>query len=54
MTVPQELLDRGGMKRDVLVLGVGKLLELWDPDTFFAAASKHEVDGGEIDDLLYD
>ena len=54
VTVPQELLDRGGMKRDVLVLGVGKHLELWDPDTFFAAASEHEVDGGEIDDLLYD
>lgn len=54
ITVAQELLEKCGIQKEVLVLGVGKHLELWDPETFFEAAAGHEVDGGEIDDLLYD
>jgi len=54
LTVPQELLAHGDVTKDVLVLGVGKHMELWNPDTYFALEKDHESDGGEIDDLLYD
>ena len=54
VTVPQDLLEHAGIAGEVLVLGVGRHMELWDPDTFFAQAAKHADDGNQIDDLLFD
>jgi DNA-binding transcriptional regulator/RsmH inhibitor MraZ len=51
--VAQELLDHAGVARDALVLGVGGLLELWDPTRYEKAAGGRTVDRGAIDDQLY-
>jgi MraZ protein len=53
-TVPQALLDENGIAKEVLVLGVGRLMEIWDPDRFFALAEKREVETAAVDELLYD
>lgn len=53
MTVPGELLGKNGIGRDVLVLGVGRLMEIWDPDTFFELEKQTEMDSAPLDDLLY-
>jgi len=53
ITLPRELLESSGIDREALVLGVGAHLEIWNPERYFEAAQGHEVDGGEIDDLLY-
>ena len=54
ITVPGGLLEGNGIGRDVLVLGVGRLMEIWDPDTFFALEKHEEMDSAAVDDLLYD
>lgn len=54
ITVPGALLEKNGIGRDVLVLGVGRLMEIWDPDTFFALEKQKEMDSAAVDDLLYD
>ena len=54
ITVPGNLLEKNGIGRDVLVLGVGRLMEFWDPDTFFALEKQKEMDSAAVDDLLYD
>ena len=54
ITVPGGLLEKSGIGRDVLVLGVGRLMEFWDPDTFFALDKQMEVDSSVVDELLYD
>jgi MraZ protein len=54
ITVPGELLGKNGIGRDVLVLGVGRLMEIWDPDAFFALEKQKEFDSATVDDLLYD
>jgi MraZ protein len=54
MTVPAALLERNGIGREVLVLGVGRLMEIWDPDTFFALEQQKETEAAAVDDLLYD
>ncbi len=53
ITLPRELIEGSGIDREALVLGVGAHLEIWNPERYFEAARGHEVDGGEIDDLLY-
>jgi MraZ protein len=53
-TVPAPLLERNGIGREVLVLGVGRLMEIWNPDTFFALEKPKEMDAAAVDDLLYD
>lgn len=54
MTVPAALLERNGIGREVLVLGVGRLMEIWDPDTFFALEKQKEMESAAMDELLYD
>lgn len=54
MTVPAALLERNGIGREVLVLGVGRLMEIWDPDTFFALEKQKEMETAAVDELLYD
>ena len=53
MTVPSELLKKNGIGRDVLVVGVGRLMEFWDPETFFELDKQTELDTAPLDDLLY-
>ncbi len=53
-TVPQELLEHAKAGREVLVLGVGRHIEIWDPETYFALESQHQAASTEIDDLLFD
>ena len=53
MTVPGELLARNGIGRDVLVVGVGRLMEFWDPEAFFELDKQTELDSAPLDDLLY-
>lgn len=54
ITVPAPLLERNGIGREVLVLGVGRLMEIWDPDSFFALEKQKEMETAAVDDLLYD
>ncbi len=53
ITVPAPLLQRNGIGREVLVLGVGRLMEIWDPDTFFALEKQKEMETAAMDELLY-
>lgn len=54
ITVPSSLLEHNGIGREVLVLGVGRLMEIWDPDTFFALEKQKELETAAVDELLYD
>ncbi len=53
-SAPDELLTDNGIKGEVLIVGVGRILELWNPDTFFAELKKHRTGSDEMDDLFYD
>ena len=48
-----ELLEKNGISDEILVQGVGKVLELWDPTTFFQLLEKNAMDPKDVDDLLY-
>lgn len=52
-TVPQELVEFTGAERDVLVVGSGRLMEIWDPQRYFELAAQNPVDPSAIDDALY-
>lgn len=52
-TVPQELIEFTGAGRDVIVVGTGRLMEIWDPEKFFALAEQNKADQTSIDDALY-
>lgn len=52
-TVPQELVEFTGAERDVIVVGTGRLMEIWDPQKFFALAEQNKADQTSIDDALY-
>ena len=53
-TVPPELVEYAGAEREVIVIGSGKLMEIWDPKTFFELAEQNAADGAALDDALYD
>jgi len=52
-SVVAELLEKNGIADEILVQGVGRVLELWDPDTFFRLLEKNSTDPKDVDDLLY-
>jgi MraZ protein len=44
--IPSKLLEHAGLKKDVVVAGVGDRLEIWDRDAW--AAYEDELDIGEL------
>jgi MraZ protein len=50
VAVPSEFLERIGVSRRILVVGMGRYLELWDPDRFAA----HEASLGAADQEFLD
>ena len=52
-TVPQQLVEFAGAERDVIVIGTGRLMEIWEPKKFFALAEQNKADQTSIDDALY-
>ncbi len=48
INVPQTLRDRGGITRDVVVIGAGDHAEIWDPQRLEQARA---LGAGELEDL---
>jgi MraZ protein len=53
MTIPQGLLEAAEIERDVIALGVDRVIELWNPDRFFDYEKQHTVDASDVEDILY-
>lgn len=54
LTVPQSLLEAGGLSGEVLVVGTRQLMEIWDPKTYFELEAQAPEEDSSIDDVLYD
>lgn len=52
-SVAGELTEANGIGEEILIQGVGRVLELWDPTTFFDLLAKNSMDPKDVDDLLY-
>lgn len=53
VAVPPEMLARGGIAREVTVVGVGSYMELWAPDALAGAeASDEPVDEGFVNEFF--
>jgi MraZ protein len=48
-----EILAANGIAGEVLVVGVNRLLELWNPETFFAELDQQSAAAPDVEDLLY-
>jgi MraZ protein len=49
--IPESLVAGNHFEEEVLVVGVGRILELWRPETFFAEQQKFPDASADIDDL---
>ncbi len=51
VTIPQKLRDLVGIRKDVLVLGAGRRMEIWDRETYerYAAAYSGPYETGTLD-----
>ena len=54
LTVPQPLIEAGGLSGEVLVVGTRQLMEIWDPETYFRLEAQAPEEDSSIDDVLYD
>jgi MraZ protein len=48
-----ELLAANGIAGEVLVVGVNRLIELWNPEAFFAELERQSAATLDVEDLLY-
>jgi len=53
LTVPQSLIESGGLVGDVLVIGAKKLMEIWNPETYFSLEAQAPEEDESLDDELY-
>lgn len=53
LTVPQSLIESGGLAGDVMVIGAKRLMEIWDPETFFQLEAQAPEEDESLDDELY-
>lgn len=51
--VPQELLSKAGIERKVLVVGMGRYMELWNREAFTAAQPAREEPASEFRDEFF-
>ncbi len=47
VSVPQELFDEVDVEKDVLILGVGKWIEVWNPEAFKYYSKKQKLSYGK-------
>ena len=47
ISIPQELFDEVDIEKDVLILGVGKWIEVWNPDAFKYYSKKQKLSYGK-------
>jgi len=52
-TIPRELLETAGIRKDCLILGVDRAIEIWNPDRFFELEAQHETDLSDVEDILF-
>lgn len=53
LTVPQSLIEAGGLAGDVMCVGAKRLMEIWDPETFFRLEAQAPAEDTTLDDELY-
>lgn len=53
IAVNPDLLSVNGIAGEVLVVGVNRVLELWNPETFLAELQQQSPATNDVDDLLY-
>ena len=44
LTIPQKMYEQAGLKKDVVILGSGKHMELWDAETYRVQVEECEDD----------
>lgn len=48
LSIPRNLIDYAGIKKDVLILGANKKIEIWDPNTYQEYINKIDLSYEEI------
>lgn len=47
ITIPQHLAERAGIEKEVLFVGAGEVIEMWDPGTYreYVGGTEKDFDG---------
>jgi len=50
ITIPQHLSQHAGIEKDVLFVGAGEVIEMWDPETYrqYVGGTEKDFDGWMI------
>ncbi len=52
-TIPRDLLEEAGIRKDCLILGVDRAIEIWNPDRYFELEARQETDLSDVEDILF-
>ena len=54
MAISRERLASAGISDEAIVVGVNRILELWEPQAFLSALDQKAAAPSDVDDLLYE
>ena len=51
--ISRELREAGGLGDEVIILGVDRALEIWDPNRYFELDQQQKIDLSDVEDILF-